>query len=96
MTKMVEQAIEALKDLPEDRQTTAARAILDDASHDDAPTTSPTMSAWSCARASLERGHLGSKGLYGVRIGAALGSSCQKLPDRRFENCQENVLPWDG
>ena len=32
-----------------------------------ASTTTPTMSAWSCARASLERGHLGSKGLYGVR-----------------------------
>jgi hypothetical protein len=35
MTKMVQEAIEALKELPEDRQETAARAILDYASHDD-------------------------------------------------------------
>ena len=35
MTKMVEEAIEALKDLPEDQQVTVARAILDYASHDD-------------------------------------------------------------
>ena len=35
MTKMVQQAIEALKELPEDRQATLARAILDYASHDD-------------------------------------------------------------
>ena len=35
MTKMVQEAIEALKDLPEDRQVTVARAILDYASHDD-------------------------------------------------------------
>jgi phage-related protein len=35
MTKMVQEAIEALKELPEDRQATVARAILDYASHDD-------------------------------------------------------------
>jgi hypothetical protein len=35
MTKMVQEAIEALKELPEDRQVTVARAILDYASHDD-------------------------------------------------------------
>ena len=35
MTKMVQQAIEALKKLPEDRQETVARAILDYASDDD-------------------------------------------------------------
>ena len=35
MTKMVQEAIEALQELPEDRQTTVARAILDYASHDD-------------------------------------------------------------
>src|SRR5262245_49654819 len=35
MTKTVQQAIEALKNLPEDRQETVARAILDYASHDD-------------------------------------------------------------
>jgi predicted transcriptional regulator len=35
MTKMVQDAIEALKELPEDRQVTVARAILDYASHDD-------------------------------------------------------------
>lgn len=35
MTKMVQEAIEALRDLPEDRQTTVARAILDYASHDE-------------------------------------------------------------
>jgi hypothetical protein len=35
MTKMVEEAIEALKELPEDRQETVARAILDFASHDE-------------------------------------------------------------
>jgi hypothetical protein len=37
MTKMVQEAIEVLRDLPEDRQTTVARAILDYASHDDGP-----------------------------------------------------------
>jgi phage-related protein len=35
MTKMVQEAIEALKELPEDRQVTVARAILDYASHND-------------------------------------------------------------
>ena len=35
MTKIVQEAIEALKELPEDQQTTVARAILDYASHDD-------------------------------------------------------------
>ena len=35
MTKMVEEAIEALKDLPKERQVTVARAILDYAAHDD-------------------------------------------------------------
>jgi predicted transcriptional regulator len=35
MTKMVREAIEALKELPEDRQATVARAILDYASHVD-------------------------------------------------------------
>jgi predicted transcriptional regulator len=34
MTKMVQEAIEVLKDLPEDRQATVARAILDYASDD--------------------------------------------------------------
>jgi predicted transcriptional regulator len=37
MTKMVQEAIEVLRELPEDRQTTVARAILDYASHDDDP-----------------------------------------------------------
>jgi hypothetical protein len=37
MTKMVQEAIEVLRELPEDRQTTVARAILDYASHDDGP-----------------------------------------------------------
>ena len=35
MTKMVQEAIEALKELPQDKQTAVARAILDYASHDD-------------------------------------------------------------
>jgi hypothetical protein len=35
MTKLVLEAIDALKALPEDRQETLARAILDYASHDD-------------------------------------------------------------
>jgi hypothetical protein len=35
MTKMVQEAIAALKDLPEDRQATIARATLEYASHDD-------------------------------------------------------------
>ena len=35
MTKMVQEAIEALKELPQDKQTIVARAILDYASHDD-------------------------------------------------------------
>jgi predicted transcriptional regulator len=34
MTKLVQEAIEVLKDLPEDRQATVARAILDYASGD--------------------------------------------------------------
>jgi hypothetical protein len=34
MTKMVQEAIEVLKDMPEDRQVTVARAILDYASDD--------------------------------------------------------------
>jgi hypothetical protein len=34
MTTMVEEAIEALKELPEDRQATVARAIRDYASYD--------------------------------------------------------------
>jgi hypothetical protein len=37
MTKMMKEAIEVLRELPEDRQTTVARAILDYASHDDGP-----------------------------------------------------------
>ena len=36
MTKMMKVAIEALRDLPEDRQDIVARAILDYASDDDA------------------------------------------------------------
>jgi len=35
MTKMVKEAIEVLRELPEDRQETVARAILDYASNDD-------------------------------------------------------------
>jgi hypothetical protein len=35
MRKTVDEAIDALKDLPEDRQATLARAILDYASHDE-------------------------------------------------------------
>jgi hypothetical protein len=35
MTKIVQEAIEVLRDLPEDRQAAVARAILDYASHDD-------------------------------------------------------------
>jgi predicted transcriptional regulator len=35
MTKMVREAIEVLRELPEERQETIARAILDFASHDD-------------------------------------------------------------
>ena len=35
MTKMVREAIEALRGLPEERQETVARAILDYASEDD-------------------------------------------------------------
>jgi adenylate cyclase len=35
MTKMVKEAIEALQELPEERQETVARAILDYTSHDD-------------------------------------------------------------
>jgi predicted transcriptional regulator len=35
MTKIIREAIEALRDLPEERQETIARAILDYASHDD-------------------------------------------------------------
>src|SRR5947208_2640166 len=49
MTKMVQEAIEALKDLPEDRQATVARAILDYASHDDDLYHSLTMNAGKCA-----------------------------------------------
>ena len=35
MTRRVEEAIEVLRDLPEDQQETVARAILDYASQDD-------------------------------------------------------------
>lgn len=35
MTKMMKEAIEALRELPEERQETVARAILDYASHDE-------------------------------------------------------------
>ena len=35
MTKMMQEAIEVLRELPEERQETIARAILDYASHDD-------------------------------------------------------------
>jgi predicted transcriptional regulator len=35
MTKMVREAIEALQELPEERQETIARAIIDYASHDE-------------------------------------------------------------
>lgn len=35
MTKMMKEAIEALRELPEEQQETVARAILDYASHDD-------------------------------------------------------------
>jgi len=35
MTKMMKEAIEALRELPEERQETVARAILDYASDDD-------------------------------------------------------------
>ena len=35
MTKVLDEAIDALKDLPEDRQAAVARAILDYASHDE-------------------------------------------------------------
>ena len=35
MTKRVDEAIEVLKELPEDQQETVANAILDYASHDD-------------------------------------------------------------
>ena len=35
MTKMMREAIEALRELPEERQETVARAILDYASNDD-------------------------------------------------------------
>jgi hypothetical protein len=35
MTKMVQEAIEVLRELPEERQETVARAIIDYASHDD-------------------------------------------------------------
>jgi predicted transcriptional regulator len=36
MTKMMKEAIQVLRELPEDRQERIARAILDYASHDDA------------------------------------------------------------
>ena len=36
MTKMMQEAMEVLRELPEDRQETIARAILDYASHDEA------------------------------------------------------------
>jgi hypothetical protein len=35
MTRRIEEAIEILRELPEDRQETVANAILDYASHDD-------------------------------------------------------------
>ena len=35
MTKIMQEAIEVLRELPEERQETIARAILDFASHDD-------------------------------------------------------------
>lgn len=35
MTNVLDEAIDALKELPEDQQATVARAILDYASHDD-------------------------------------------------------------
>ena len=35
MTKIMQEAIEVLRELPEERQDTIARAILDFASHDD-------------------------------------------------------------
>jgi hypothetical protein len=38
MTKRIEEAIEVLKELPEDQQERLACAILDFASHDDAMT----------------------------------------------------------
>jgi predicted transcriptional regulator len=63
MTKMMKEAIAVLHELPEERQETIARAILDYASHDDGVyhLTDEERSEVRQGLAEIERGEIASK-----------------------------------
>jgi predicted transcriptional regulator len=62
MTKIMREAIEALQELPEERQETIARAILDYASHDDGVyhLTDEERAEVRAGLAEIERGEIAS------------------------------------
>lgn len=64
MTKMMKEAIEALRELPEERQETVARAILDYASDDDGVyhLTDEERREVRAGLAEIERGEIASDG----------------------------------
>ena len=64
MTKMVREAIEALQELPEERQETIARAIIDYASHDEGVyhLTDDERAEVRMGLAEIERGEIASDG----------------------------------